>query len=77
MDKNDDKKNRKVFCYQYIIIYNSFKLIAHVDQNLYKELYGLAKLKLSQKKYEKWNQYKINVEENILKKIENYNAVEK
>ena len=57
-------------------IFKFLQLIAHVDENLYKELYGISKLKLSQKNCQKWNEYKISIDQKILNNIKNYNPVE-
>ena len=51
-DNIDPKKLSRGFLLTVINLIYFFQLIAHVDANLYKELFGIAKLQLEQKKYE-------------------------
>ena len=47
-----------------------------MDKNLYQELYAISKLRLCERKNEKWNQYTVKVEQNIYENIKNYVAID-
>jgi len=49
-----------------------FSLIAHVDPQTYSGMYDLYKKKLAQNIYKKWDEYTININQEIVKSIEEY-----
>lgn len=49
-----------------------FSLIAHVDPQTYLGMYDLYKKKLAQNIYKKWDEYTININQEIVKSIEEY-----
>ena len=71
------KNCQEIFSYQLVMLFIFLQLIAHLDKNLYQELYAIYKMRLSQKRNEKWTQYKIQVEETILENVKNYAAVDR
>ena len=54
-----------------------YQLIAHIDTNLYRELYGISKVQLMQKNYSRWNDFEIEVDERILNNMKKYEAIER
>ena len=57
--------------------YNLFQLIAYVDSNLYKELYGIAKVQLAKQRNTKWNGYEIDIDSEMLENMKKYSAIDK
>ena len=57
--------------------YNHCQLIAHVDSNLYKELYGIAKIQLAKRRNVKWNRYEIDIDSAMLENVKKYSAIDK
>lgn len=49
-----------------------FSLIAHVDPLTYSAMYDLYKKKVSSNIYKKWNEYSINVKEDMMQSINEY-----
>ena len=49
-----------------------FSLIAHVDPLTYSAMYDLYKKKVSSNIYKKWNEYSINVKEDMMQSIHEY-----
>ena len=76
-DDVDPKKLSRSFLLLVSHAFYILQLIAHLDKNLYQELYAIYKMRLSQKRNEKWTQYKIQVEETILENVKNYAAVDR
>ena len=76
-DDVDPKKLSRSFLLSVSHAFYILQLIAHLDKNLYQELYAIYKMRLSQKRNEKWTQYKIQVEETILENVKNYAAVDR
>ncbi len=48
-----------------------------MDKNLYQELYAISKMQFGQKKFEKWNNYDLLIDEKILKNIQQFVPVDK
>lgn len=49
-----------------------FSLIAHVDPQAYSGMYDLYKKKLAKNIYKKWDEYTIDINQEIVKSIEEY-----
>jgi len=47
-------------------------LVAYIDPDLYKSFYSIYKEQISARKYNKWINYTIDVESNVLSKIKEY-----
>ena len=56
---------------------HNYQFIAHIDKNLYRELYGISKVQLMQKNYSKWNDFEIEVDEGILNNMKKYEAIDR
>ena len=73
----DPHKLTRGFLLTVILYHIIIQLIAHVDKDLYKNLYGTSKIQLCQKSYEKWNNYVVEIDPNLLNNIKNYSAIER
>ena len=49
-------------------------MISYVDKNLFNELYNIAKQQIGSKKYSKWENYKIKVQETMMDKLRAFNS---
>lgn len=49
-----------------------FSVIAHVDPKTYSEMYELYKKKISENIYKKWEDYTINIKQDMIKAIDDY-----
>ena len=76
-DNIDPTKLSREFLLAVNIILIFVQLIAYVDPTLYKELYAISKIQLSQQKYKKWNDFKVEINENLIENIHNYSSVDK
>ena len=47
-----------------------------MDKNLYQEIYAISKMQIGQKKFEKWNNYDLLIDEKILKNIQQFIPVD-
>lgn len=74
----DPKKLTRGFLLTVRFYYNYYlKLIAHVDKELYRELYGISKLQLNQKNFNKWKNFQIDVDEKILDSLKKYVSIDR
>ena len=76
-DNIDPTKLSREFLLAVNIILIFVQLIAYVDPTLYKELYAISKIQLSQQKYKKWNDFKVEINTNLIENIHNYSTVDK
>ena len=76
-DNIDPTKLSREFLLAVNIILIFVQLIAYVDPTLYKELYAISKIQLSQQKYKKWNDFKVEINTNLIENIHNYSIVDK
>lgn len=60
-----------------INFYYYFKLIAHIDKELYRELYGISKMQLCQKNLNKWNNFQLEIDEGILNSLKQYVPIDR
>ena len=52
------------------------QLIAYVDAELYKKLYIISKEEISKRKSNKWKDYQIIIDDDIIEKLNAYNLIE-
>ena len=76
-DNIDPTKLSREFLLAVNIILIFVQLIAYVDPTLYKDLYAISKIQLSQQKYKKWNDFKVEINTNLIENIHNYSTVDK
>ena len=55
-----------------IIIINKIQLIAFVDPETYAKMYDLYKKKNSENIYKKWDEYSVNIKEDMIQSINQY-----
>ena len=60
-----DIKNPRKFSKELLLL-----LIAYVEPNLYSEFYSINKKQLSERIFNKWGDYKIDVQKDLIKDIE-------
>ena len=52
-------------------------MIAHLDKNLYQELYAISKIRLCERQNEKWNQYNLKIDDKIYENVKKYVSVDR
>ena len=52
------------------------QLIAYVDAELYKKLYIISKEEISKRNSNKWKDYQIIIDDDIIEKLNAYNLIE-
>ena len=65
-----DIKDPKKFSKEFLLL-----LVAYVDPNLYREIYSINKKQLSERIFNKWGDYKIDIREDLVKDIEQFTSV--
>lgn len=64
-----DVKDAKKFSKEFLLL-----LIAYVDPALYRQLYSINKSQLQDRIYNKWGDYQIDIQKNLLKDIEEFTS---
>jgi len=65
-----DVKDPKKFSKEFLLL-----LVAYIDPNLYRELYAVNKQQLSERFFNKWGDYKIDVKKDLIRDIEQFTSV--
>ena len=50
--------------------------MAFIDKKLYQELYAISKIQSGQKNYTKWNNYDLEIDENLLHNTEKFAPID-
>lgn len=65
-----DIKDPKKFSKEFLLL-----LIAYIDPNLYREIYSINKRQLSERIFNKWGDYKIDVKNDLINDIEQFTPI--
>ncbi len=65
-----DIKDPKKFSKDFLLL-----LIAYIEPNLYRELYAINKSQLSERVFNKWGDYKIDVQKDLLQDIQQFTSI--
>ena len=65
-----DIKDPRKFSKEFLLL-----LIAYIDPNLYREIYSINKRQLSERIFNKWGDYKIDVKNDLINDIEQFTPI--